>query len=125
MPGTRQSTEVTAQAVERTGRCTGMTIVGEPIPRTTTLQIMILTIGLPMFAFGALASVALIAISGMVVTLLGALIWARNRKVDPTPSAAATHRWFKHPVNITSSLVSSLALNLTIALLWWLGRGSG
>ena len=98
-----------------------MAIVAEPAARTSSLQVLLLTTGLPMFAFGFLAEVAILAICGMLMTLFGALIWARHRDIDPAPQSNGDRRWWRYPVNIPASLAASFGLNLSIALLWWLG----
>lgn len=82
---------------------------------------MLLTTGLPMFAFGALAEVAILAIYGMLMTLVGALIWARHCDTDPASTTALDRRWWRYPVNIPASLAASFGLNVFIAVLWWLG----
>jgi uncharacterized iron-regulated membrane protein len=98
-----------------------MAIVGAPTSRVSSAQVMLLTTGLPMFAFGMLAEVGVLAIGGMLMTLVGLLIWARRRGAEPEPPDERARRWWRYPVHIPLELAAGLGLNIAIAALWWLG----
>ncbi len=63
------------------------------MPRTETLQLVLLLSGVLMLTVGAVIGVAALAISGLVPTLVGFLIWARGRRAESTGSPTTDRRW--------------------------------
>jgi len=98
-----------------------MSIVADATPKRSTVQFFALSAGLPMFAIGAIGEVAILAVSGMLITLIGALMWARSKRDAPPPTARPC-RWWRYPVDIPGTLALTVGLSVGLLFFVWLDR---